>query len=121
MVDPVGLLRLPLDRPLDCADEWAELVVTEAVDEQDAGVRAPGRCPVAKDVGEVVDVERHEDAPLARRESEHFGVLEAFERRLLVECSDVVPTAAELGADARSRDMRVEEEAHPLFGARLEA
>ena len=57
--------------------------------------------------GEIGDVVRDEYPLLGRREGEHLVVVETFQRRILIERTDVVPAHLESTSHVRSRDVGV--------------
>jgi hypothetical protein len=82
---PCHLIGAQLEPAPDAADDEAERAGVDAVDENHARVGALGGGPFAQDAREVGDVVGDEDALLAGGEREDLVVVEARERRFLVE------------------------------------
>ena len=71
--------------------------------------------PPPGDGDEVAQVVRDHGPLLLGREREHFLVGEPREPLVLVECEHVVACPREASPDAPVRDVRVEQDAHPLL------
>ena len=111
-VAPVGLDLAKLEPALDAAGDECELAVVDAVHEDDAGVRALRGGPVAQDAREVGDVVGDEDPLVGRSELEDLVVLEAFERRLLIERAHVVSLLLKSASHVAAGYVGVEQQPH---------
>ena len=108
---PVLLVWSELEPALDAARDQRELAVVDAVDEDDAGVRALRSRPVAQNPREVGDVVCDEDPLLARGERENLVVVQALERALLIERTHVMAGLLEPASHVGPGDVGVEQQA----------
>ncbi len=95
--------------------DLAELAVVERPDEDQARVRSLRLCPLAREWREVPTVARDERSSLLRGELEHERVVEPLEPRVLSERENVVTAGAQRAADAPRRQVRVQQQPHPLL------
>lgn len=92
--------RAGVEEPGDAADDGAELVVTEAPDEDAASVMAVGFGPLPQQWREVPGVSGHQDAGLLGGELEHLRVIQRAESCISRKADHVVAASGEPGADA---------------------
>lgn len=106
------LVGAELEPALDAARDQGGLAVVDAVDEDDAGVGALRGGLLAQDRGEVGDVVGDEDPLFGGGECEHLVIVEALQRRLLVQRAHVVTGLLEASSDLGPGDVGVEQQPH---------
>jgi hypothetical protein len=107
-IDPARRVWIELDPPLYAADDELELAVVDAIHDDRAGVGALSRRPLAQHAGKVADVLGDDDAVFLGCKGEDIFVLNALERRILVECAHIVAILPQRATDVGTRDVRVE-------------
>jgi len=103
--------------PLQTAQDSSKVVVTNALDQDAAGMALPGLSPLAKQRLEILHVEGHHDTPCAGRKFEYLWIAKRGGRRVFIDGQNIVSLGAQGPANMAGRQVSVKQDAQRQLSA----
>lgn len=109
-VPPVLRTRALKEEPRESAQEWAEVPVIEPMNQDATRMMAACLSPHPEQGREVLDVVRHQEAPLGCGQLQHVGVVEPLQLPHVAQGENVVAVLTQTSPEDATGDMGVQQQ-----------